>query len=222
MKRGATIGYSVGIPIGVLALFILFLPEQEGLHASGPSNTGHELLKCEDCHRPAVGTFRQQIQANIFNWLGRRASPATFQYHAVSNSDCNSCHDRPNDNHPAHRFLEPRFSKARINIAPQKCISCHREHEGVRVTVEPTFCVHCHEKLVVKKDPLDISHWQLIAMENWSSCLTCHDFHGNHVMKAATTIKKAFKPKQIKNYFDGGTSPYPEQKYFAAKETLDD
>ena len=166
MKPAATIGYWTGFIALLLLLAVLWSPEQESLHASGPANTGHETLSCKDCHQAASGSFRQQVQANIRYWLGLRSKPTDFQFLPVTNKECIACHDRPKDNHPAHRFLEPRFAEARANISAHKCVSCHQEHQGARVTIETTFCSNCHQKLKLKKDPLPVfSHEKLIDRE---------------------------------------------------------
>lgn len=77
-------------------------------------------------------------------------------------------------------------------------------------------CKVCHQKLVIKKDPLDISHSQLIKEKKWSSCLGCHDFHGNHKTKSSESIKKIFTQDQINKYFDGSISPYGKEKFYKA------
>jgi hypothetical protein len=219
MKPAAVFGYWAGLFTLIPLLTLLWSQEQENLHASGPANTGHETLSCIDCHRAAPGSFRQQIQANLRYWLGLRSKPVDFQFLPVTNNECRGCHDRPNDNHPAHRFLEPRFAKARANISAHKCVSCHQEHQGVRVTIEPTFCVNCHQKLKLKKDPLPVfSHAQLIAGEKWASCMGCHDFHGNHIMKVTTALHQGIKKKILTEYFEGGPSPYSKNKQYSAKE----
>lgn len=214
MRPSAKFGYQLGALCGLVVLVILFLP----LSTLGPANTGHETLQCQDCHVPAPGTARQQIQANTRYWLGWRTNPADFQHQAVTNAQCKDCHVNPQDAHPVHRFNEPRFAEARANIQPENCASCHLEHEGARVTAEVTFCVECHQDLVLKNDPLDISHEDLTAEENWGSCLGCHDFHGNHVMEEPTTIDSALKLEEIIKYFEGGPSPYSDQKFYQAKE----
>lgn len=218
MKPGAKFGYLAGLGLMALALLWLFLPGQESLHSLGPANTGHETLGCEDCHTPADGTARQQIQANVRYWVGLRDTPANFQHNAVTNDDCLACHERPNDAHPVFRFNEPRFAEARAAIQPQDCVSCHLEHEGERVTIEPTFCVVCHEDLELRNDPIDIPHTTLIADENWASCLGCHDFHGNHVMETETQVGNALPIETIEEYFAGSDSPYSAEKAFSATE----
>src|SRR5262249_16756851 len=71
-------------------------------------------------------------------------------------------------------------SKARAELGVESCVSCHREHKGVRATMIPTACATCHQNLELKLDPLDVSHRKLVARKEWTSCLGCHDFHGNH------------------------------------------
>lgn len=182
-------------------------------------NTGHEDLKCKSCHKPAPGTVRQQLQANLRYVLGLRETAADFGQQDVGNEICLGCHDRPKDRHPVYRFLEPRFAKAREQIQPQFCISCHLEHQGKRVTREESgYCVNCHKETKLKKDPINISHEQLIAQDRWESCLGCHDFHGNHVMKTKRVVEEAWSPERVRAYFGGGPSPYPKELYYNAKK----
>lgn len=222
MKPAAKYGYKIGLAIALMAVVFFFLPGLERLHSLGPANTGHETLECQACHLSAPGTARQQVQANLRYSLGMRPASVDFQHQPITNATCVACHDRPNDNHPAHRFNEPRFAEARAEMQPQLCVSCHREHNGVRVTQDVTFCQQCHQDLKLKNDPLDVSHQDLIQDENWLSCTTCHDFHGNHVMKVATRIDQGFSPEEVAAYFEGAASPYSEQKHYQAKETRDD
>ena len=169
------------------------------------------LLDCTGCHRPAPGSVRQQIQAGTRFLLGLRETPVDFGFRAVENGDCQACHERPFDRHPVYRFNEPRFADARKEIAPQRCASCHREHSGRRVTVEPDYCRHCHGELEMKNDPLDVSHATLVRESRWLSCLGCHDFHGNHVMKSSTRFADAFSALSVERYFEGDVSPYARQ-----------
>ena len=94
MKTTASFGYWAAGCSLVPLLILLWTPEQEHLHASGPANTGHEKLSCNDCHLAAPGSFRQQVQANIRHWLGLRSKPADFQFQPVTNTECLACHDR--------------------------------------------------------------------------------------------------------------------------------
>jgi hypothetical protein len=222
-RRRQNLGYAIGITVGLVCLGILLAPSQEKLHVRGPMNTGHEEFKCTSCHKPARGTLRQQLQANVRYLLGLREMAADFGQRDVTSEICLECHDRPKDRHPVYRFLEPRFAKARANLQPQFCISCHLEHHGRRVTRrEIGYCVNCHKDTKLKNDPITISHADLITAEHWESCLGCHDFHGNHVMKTKTVVKEAFTPEQIRIYFEGGPSPYPKTLYYKAqKETTD-
>jgi hypothetical protein len=208
------LGLIIGIFMGGLALVVLLSPDQESLHARGPMNSGHEDLECEYCHQPARGTLRQQIQANARYLTGQRNSPADFGLSAAGNDQCLACHERPNDRHPVFRFNEPRFQEARSAIHPESCISCHREHRGERTTIASLdYCQHCHEDTLLKNDPVDISHEELIADERWNTCLGCHDFHGNHLMEVPDKLSEAIPPGELQIYLRGGESPYGNDKY---------
>jgi len=212
-------GFTVGILVSVLAIYILFIPQNSWMKAAGPMNIGHEELECEECHRPATGTVRQQLQANLQYALGNRDNLVDVKNLPVRNEDCVACHRRPKDNHPVFRFFEPRFKKARQKLQPQHCNSCHQEHSGKRVTMDPKNCVVCHKKLVLKKDGLDVSHKTIIKHKRWDTCMGCHDFHGNHKMKVTSRLLQMHPPRQITAYFDGADSPYSKEKKYSAKET---
>ena len=219
MKRSAILGYRLGVVLGLALMVILFVPAQQSWLTRGPANIGHESLGCQDCHQPAPGSIRQQLQANVRYWLGQRTTPVDFGHQSVTNSACFTCHDNPKDRHPVDRFTEPRFAEVRALIHPEQCVSCHREHQGVRVTnVEPTYCQHCHQEITLANDPLDVPHSKLIADQNWSSCLTCHDYHSNHDMQLPTRLAAAPDPAQIVRYFQGGPSPYPGKTFYPAKK----
>ncbi len=182
-------------------------------------NTGHDKLACTTCHRDAPGSFRQQIQANLRYVFGRREASVSFGRLLVGNTDCMACHERPNDRHPVYRFLEPRFSQAREKLRPHQCVSCHAEHQGRRVTLaEIGYCVNCHKDTRLKKDPIDVSHADLIAGKQWDSCLGCHDFHGNHIMQVEKSVDKRTPTEKIRAYFDGGSSPYGTNLHYKAKQ----
>jgi hypothetical protein len=76
--------------------------------------------------------------------------------------------------------------------------------------------MHCHSDLTVKNDPLDISHEQLIAEEQWDTCLQCHDFHGNHEYKTPSAIKDTISYEALHKYFEGGKDPFSQKKKFKA------
>ncbi|MEE9322644.1 MAG: hypothetical protein V3U76_19540 [Granulosicoccus sp.] len=76
---------------------------------------------------------------------------------------------------------------------------------------------------MLKKDPVDIPHKDLIDSERWYTCLGCHDFHGNHVMQTETIVDKALPEETIDDYFGGRKSPYSsKKKYLAIQDTVDD
>ncbi|MGQ0792709.1 MAG: cytochrome c3 family protein [Deltaproteobacteria bacterium] len=217
-RAAQTLSYIIGGAAGVILIFLLLLPDFEGYRARGPMNSGHEDFRCESCHREALGTFRQRAQANVKYLLGMRKTSPALGHERVDNAICLSCHERPNDRHPVFRFFEPRFAEARERINPQFCVSCHTEHTGARVTIETDYCQTCHEETKLKNDPITISHEDLIKSKRWTTCLGCHDFHGNHVMEIETDVSRAFPPERISDYFGGGASPYPAELYHKSKE----
>jgi hypothetical protein len=172
-------------------------------------NSGHEQTACEDCHRDAPGTLRQQLQANARYLLGRREAPVEFGKLPVGNQDCLACHERPFDRHPVFRFNEPRFSEARKALSPQLCASCHREHSGQRVTAQAGYCAECHADIDLSEDPVRPTHAQLSADGLWATCLGCHDFHGNHSFDPPTEFDARIDAREIEAYLKGGPSPYP-------------
>ncbi len=207
----------VGALLGTIYLFWLALPQGETLLMPGPNNIGHEDIYCSDCHSPAEGSFRQQLQAKLQHWLGYRAIATEFGRQPVTNRQCAGCHKRPDDRHPVYRFFEPRYREVRKNLKPQFCISCHTEHSGARVTlVDIGYCRECHQKLRMKEDPLNISHADLVEAERWSTCLGCHDFHGNHEIRAGEIVADAFSKNIVEAYFKGGPSPYGDKKIYQA------
>ena len=212
------LGGMIGFIFGLVVVCVLVLPGQERFHVKGAMNVGHEEVSCGSCHKFARGTVRQQIQANAQYVLGVRETPVDFGHQPVTNAICLECHDRPNDRHPVFRFFEPRFAAPREKIQPQFCLSCHLEHSGKRVTTFPiTFCVHCHKDTSLRHDPTTISHEDLIAADQWESCLGCHDFHGNHVMQLNRVVEQVLPSEKIREYFEGGASPYSDTKYYKAK-----
>lgn len=209
--------YAAGAVLALAAVAATLAPAGERFHAKGPQNTGHEALGCRECHTPAPGTVRQQLQAKVHHQLGWRRTTASFGHEPVGNAQCLSCHARDQDAHPVHRFLEPRFAEARRTFGVAECVSCHREHEGVRATVAPTVCAACHAGMELKRDPLDVSHRHLASAGQWATCLGCHDFHGNHRRRAQTRIADAYSAAAIADYLAGGPSPYGSDVKFKAK-----
>jgi Cytochrome c3 len=203
----------------LFSLVLLALPGRERLRAAGPANSGHEQLDCVQCHTPADGTVRQQVQANFRHLVGLRSAGADFLHRPVENVDCLACHQNPDDRHPVYRFEEPRFAEVRATLAPQNCVSCHSEHSGRRVTAEPTMCVSCHTDTEIKNDPAVPSHAQLLAEERWSTCLQCHDFHGNHVRTTPNRLVEALVLGDVEKYLAGGPAVYgTEVRYPALTE----
>lgn len=218
-RKWQNLAYLTGACLGMAALALNALPVGEWFHAKGPMNTGHERLACTSCHQNAPGSFRQQIQANLRFALGLRQSPADFGRLPVGNGECLACHERPNDRHPVYRFLEPRFSRVRATLQPHHCTSCHAEHQAKRVTLAETgFCRQCHKDTKLRKDPIDVPHGDLIARKQWDTCLGCHDFHGNHIMRTGDSVDKRTPAEKIRVYFEGGPTPYGTRLYHKAKQ----
>jgi hypothetical protein len=211
-------GYLFGCILATVVLLIVYLTPNSEFHAPGKLNTGHEKLKCADCHRGAEGSTRQQLQAKARYWLKLRKTDVEFGNKMVTNDTCLDCHGRPNDRHPAYRFNEPKFAKARNKTGAHRCTACHNEHMRVRIAVTNIgYCVSCHKETVVKKDPLDTPHSQLFSDGRWNTCLGCHDFHGNHKGKTAHFMKDMVSEKRIRAYFGGDTDPiYSEEKFYPA------
>jgi ferredoxin-NADP reductase len=205
-----TYGYRLGAVLALLPALWL-LPGLASMVPHHRHNPGHEDLACEDCHRSAPGTMRQQLQAKVDYWLGRSEVDTAFVFKAVDNRVCLDCHQRADDHHPSHRFLEPRFAEVRATLGPQLCISCHREHHERRLTLTDTgFCASCHAELTLKQDPINPTHAALIQAQRWPTCLGCHDFHNNHAWKAPIQLDAAISPQRIRDYFGSGSSPYGE------------
>lgn len=205
------LAYAAGLAAAFLPLLLL-APALATFVPNDVHNPGHEKLECDDCHREAPGTVRQQLQAKTKHLLGLRPDGAEFGKHAVGNAACIGCHDNPDDRHPAHRFLEPRFEAARRTLAPQNCVSCHREHTGTRISrTDARFCASCHADTKVKDDPATPTHAALIRDKRWDTCLACHDFHGNHHFEPPRDLKDAISPDAIATYLETGPSPYGER-----------
>ena len=63
------------------------------------------------------------------------------------------------------------------------------------------YCSTCHKETTLKRDPIDIPHERLIAGDRWETCLGCHDFHGNHLMKTKTRVEEVWPQAQLRAYF---------------------
>lgn len=211
-----------GVASALIVVFLLNSSIAQAYRAPGPLIAGHQNFSCNECHDGAEGSFRQQLQANIQYALGRRVKYAPMGFKPVTNKVCGDCHQRPKDTHPVYRFMEPKYRKVREKLKVQECNTCHREHQGNRVSVSISMCSYCHEKLVMKKDPLDVKHEQLVKQKRWGSCLGCHDFHGNHQYKAPTKIAQKISPLVIEDYFKSRKSPYGSTKLEKARKSRHD
>lgn len=217
LRKRQFYGILIGIIFGIIACVLLLTKPAEEYLSIGPMNSGHEGFSCNTCHTDATGTWIQQIQSNTECAVGLRKKMVDFGSVTVDTKKCLACHERDNDRHPTHRFLEPKYKKAVKNIDATNCKTCHTEHKGIRMTLaDGNYCMNCHDDLKMIDDPVDITHAKLIKDEMWSTCLQCHDFHGNHQAEAATKMKDTIPLKTIKNYFKGGEDPYEGKKKFKA------
>jgi len=200
--------YGAALAGGLALVAVLSSSEASRMLASGGPNPGHEDIACEDCHLPAPGTARQQIQANLQELLGQRHSGASFGTLPISDEACMACHDKESDLHPVYRFEEPRFADARDILGADDCTGCHLEHSTVRVQHDLGFCETCHSDLDMTDDPIQPTHAELVLDEQWPSCMGCHDFHGNHDRVTPTDHAERIDPAVISDYLDQGSSPY--------------
>lgn len=224
LRKRQFIGGLVGLVAGVLLIFGLSLEASEQYISLGPANTGHQDLNCIACHNDAKGNLFQQVQSNFSHAVGARKNDVDFGSKDVTVDNCLQCHDRPNDRHPTHRFSEPRFKDAIKNINATTCITCHKEHNEERVSlaaVAMTYCMNCHQTLEIDDDPVDISHKQLIEEEKWSTCIQCHDFHGNHKYEVAEKLSDTIPLNKIEAYLRGGEDPFGNDKKYLAMSIED-
>lgn len=203
--------YRLGLIVALVAAVLLLMPGRESWHAKGPRNVGHGRTDCGECHTPVPGSIVGQALKNVLHAVGLADSAPYFIYAPAGKEQCLACHENPDDRHPVEKFLEPEFAPAREAAGVQTCISCHREHRGVRVSVTMRVCQNCHKDVVdidFEDDPIDVPHTTLINDERWETCLGCHDFHGNHDRTAPQLMSEALTEEQIQDYLDGGESPY--------------
>lgn len=202
------LAYAAGMALACLPLLLL-APALAEFVPNNSRNFGHNNFECSACHRDAPGSTRQQLQAKAKHLLGMRQQDAHFGMQPVNNTTCIACHENPDDQHPAFRFLEPRFSQARSTLAPEQCVSCHREHTDMRVSqVDTGFCATCHSDVEVESDTTRPTHAQLAHDMRWDTCLSCHDFHGNHAHTPPVDLKNGIAPSAIAAYFHSAESPY--------------
>jgi ferredoxin-NADP reductase/bacterioferritin-associated ferredoxin len=200
--------YVAGAMMAALPMFML-LPGLEDSRPHGHPNVGHEQLKCVSCHTESGASSRQVFQAKVKHALGLRETGAVLGMQPVTSATCIQCHANPDDRHPPQRFLEPRFEKARAETGAQNCVSCHREHSGVRVTApSATYCVSCHQDLKVKNDKTSPTHDMLVQQKRWDTCLQCHDYHGNHKWNAPLRLQDAKTLDELHKYLKSGASPF--------------
>lgn len=210
-KRSGVIIASVILSLCSLTYFVL--PQNEHLLSPGGSQSTHSSMACAECHQPADGSTRQQIQANIKHWLGQRETSADLVTATIDNSDCLACHESANEVHSTHRFMEPRFVEARATLGPHECRSCHSEHTGKRVEARGNFCYQCHDDLEIVNDIVTPSHAELIQQDRYDTCLQCHDYHRNHMHQPPEKLTDALPLQRIEAYLNGQVvSPYGNKR----------
>jgi len=210
---------AIGLTLGaVAALAVLLTPLHFHFLNPGPMTPGHDAVSCVSCHPASPGTTRQQIQANLHYLLGLRKTSVAFAFQAPTVAVCQGCHSQPDDTHPLHRVSEPRFADALKSVAANTCLGCHQEHRGKRVSSGGEFCSACHDDLNLRNDPLDVSHRTLVAQQQWSTCLGCHDYHGNHARQVQKKLADAYDVEAIQSYLADGPDPYARAKRHPARE----
>lgn len=215
--RVRNLALALVLPLAATAGVLALGGPVERLTAHGPIQTGHADVACRECHLPAPGTLRQQVQAGLRHAVGLRADKVDFGYAPVSSEACTACHARPNERHPIYRFREPRFQSARAIVDATTCLGCHTEHRAERVAAPLDVCKACHDTLVLKLDPLDRPHDVLIAAAAWETCLGCHDFHGNHSHKPPVLLLEAKGIDALLAYLKDGRDPYSDVKIHKAR-----
>lgn len=207
-----------GIGVALVGL-LLGLPNYARSVVPGHMVPGHEGVACVKCHVPAPGSMRQQVQANVMHWVGLRGSGASFGHEPVASASCSGCHAREDDRHPTFRFREPRFTAVNKTLDARNCLTCHSEHKAERVSNDGTFCAACHDGMKARKEVIQPTHADLSATKRWDTCLTCHDFHGNHPVKAPHRFEQAHDLAAVRAYLGSGADPYsPRKKHEARKE----
>ncbi len=202
--------------------FLFFHKNYMGINAFGPLMEGHKDISCQACHAPEKGILTEQLMVQIRYYSGMSKKFLYFGTVPVGNAQCLNCHAREDDRHPSDRFLEPRFEKAREQFAPQFCVSCHLEHnDGKILSIEPTYCKSCHRDTVIKNDPIKPKHKLLFETNQWTSCLRCHDFHGNHIHDTPVNLKKAPLYSEVMKYLEGERDNiYSDEFRWPAKEEV--
>lgn len=214
-RRAALAAFALG---AALVAGLLALPDHARSVVPGAMVPGHEGLACTKCHAVAPGTMRQQVQANLLHWAGLRRTGASFGHEPVSQGACAGCHARDDDRHPSFRFREPRFTASNRTLDARDCLTCHAEHAGRRVSNDGLFCASCHEGMKARREVIQPAHSELSQTKRWDTCLTCHDFHGNHPVKAPHRFEEARDLAAVRAYLADGPDPYSPRKAHPARD----
>ncbi len=212
----------LGVFLTLTLLAVFQSPGQEQFLSPGGDHEMHEEMACDQCHQPAAGSVRQQVQANVHHWLGFRNEGASFVTDPVESDDCLACHKMPKNLHPQHRFVHSEYFDLRETLGLHQCMGCHDHHSAVNVVHSMEFCMNCHQVWGDKKDTIEPRHQTLIAEERWDTCLQCHDFHGNHDYEWPTVLTNGYSIDQVQSYLDGkAPAPYGKilNPYLEERET---
>ena len=117
-SRDIFLGFSLALLSSAIALVLFFMPDLASALSPGRMTAGHEGLACDACHKAAPGTMRQQIQANVAHWVGRRTEGTPFGNRPVASAECIACHTRKDDDHPVHCFRERAFWRPSTRSTP--------------------------------------------------------------------------------------------------------
>jgi hypothetical protein len=70
----------------------------------------------------------------------------------------------------------------------------------------------------VKEDTIEPTHALLVASERWETCLSCHDFHGNHIRTTPTRLEDGAAEAAVARYLAGGQDVYGSEVRFPARD----
>ena len=62
----------------------------------------------------------------------------------------------------------------------------------------------------VKDDRTSPTHDFLVRNKQWTTCLQCHDYHGNHKWNAPLRLQDGATLEVLNKYLQGGPSPFGE------------
>ena len=212
-----------GIFVTVLSVAAMTSPSTEQFLSPGGDNEMHEGMACDQCHETAEGTIRQQVQANVYHWLGSRQHGADFLTQPVESADCEACHPMKENFHPQQKLRKSKYYELDTMLGIRECSGCHDHHSSSVMQHAMTLCMHCHEVWGKKPDTTTPTHVELIAQGRWETCLQCHEFHGGHQREKIFLLEDAHKVDTIQNSLHGKSAdPYGDLRtpYLKERGTL--